>query len=438
MSLASSPAGVPEMPSKASNPILALTILTVIFAINLMDRQIITVLAQSIKEDLDLSDTQLGLLTGTMFSVFYVTFGFPMAALADRRSRVKLIAACCATWSVFTAVCGLGTNFLQLALARIGVAIGEAGGAPASYSLLTDYFERDKRALAMTIVTLGSPIGVMAGAFIAGMVGSRYGWQTAFFVASVPGLILAATLLLVVREPQRGRLDAPSQRNFHTGSAWAFIRDYARNPYLLRATLGGCTATFLFTGLFSWLPPYMMRAKGMTLAEVGAYYSIALGVATIVGQLGGGLVATRLARVRQNALATVPAWGFLLSLPFFLGAMVAPQWPIALVLFAAALMCGLVYVGPTPALIQDAVPPNRRSLAAAIFVFSGNIIGLGLGPLYVGMISDFAGADGLMVGLFALTPFFLLAAGLYFWAAAAQSRAALAGAPSVNEPLAVR
>ncbi|CAN5359749.1 MFS transporter [soil metagenome] len=407
--------------ARLSPPYMVLGALTAVYAANLLDRQIINVLAEPIKVDLGLSDTQVGLLSGLAFAVFYTTLGLPMAMLSDRANRVRIIAACCLTWSAFTALCGLGTNFVQLALARVGVAIGEAGGTPPSYSLIMDYFPAGKRAVALSVFTLGAPIGAMAGAFLAGTVGAAHGWRAAFLVASLPGVLFALGVLLLVREPLRGRLDTPTASSAPRVPLLPFVALYWRDPVLRCATIAGSLAAFAFYGSSAWLAPFLMREQGMSMAQIGIWYSLGVGLATATGQLSGGFLADRLSKRISGAMARIPACAFLVGFPFFVLGALAQSWPLALTALLVASAAGILYVGPTAVIIQEAASPQQRSLASAVYLFTANSVGLGLGPLFVGWVSDVTESrtplGGLPLALLALSPVYILAA-LAFWVTA--------------------
>jgi predicted MFS family arabinose efflux permease len=427
MHIAENKTGLPAAePSRErlSHPYVALGAVTVIYTINLLDRQIVNVLAEPIKRDMGLSDTQIGMLAGLVFAVFYTTLGLPLAMLADRVSRVKIIAACCATWSLFTALCGMSANLLQLSLARMGVAIGEAGATPPSYSLIADYFAASKRAMALAIFALASPIASMTGALLAGTIGAAYGWRTALLVASIPGAICAIGFLLLVREPRRGRLDDPAKQNRDPLPLRRFIVEFVRTPLLFRTTVAGAVASFVIYASSTWIPPFLMRERGMTLAQIGAFYGVAVGLSIAAGQLTGGFLGERLARRRSRAaLASMSAVAYLVGFPFFVGGILVPSWGVGLPLLLTAGAAAIVYIGPAAALIQEGAAPNQRSLASAIYIFVVNVIGLGLGPLYVGVVSDLTsdvpGIGGLEMAMLSLAPAYLLAAACFWWTAKA-------------------
>ena len=400
---------------------VVLLVLTLIYAFNFLDRQILTILAEPIKNDLNLSDTQLGLLSGFMFAIFYTTFGIPIAWLADRTHRVRLIAVACATWSIFCASCGLATGFVTLALSRIGVGVGEAGGAPPSYSLISDYFPPHRRALALGLFSFGVPLGTTAGAAFGGYVAATFGWRWAFPAVAAPGLILAVVLLLVVRERTRGVLDAkpdPALPEAARLSLLESIVGFFRNRTLALTALAAGVSGFVGYGILNWLPAFLMRDKGMTLGDISAWYSLASGVSLALGLGVGGYLADQWGKKNPRAYALLPAWAFLLGVPLFAAALFAPNWALALVLVMIPNGLCIVYLAPVLAIVQNNAPASTRSVSSALLLFVLNLVGIGGGPLFVGFLSDHLvvhfGNDALQYAMLALCPFMVLAAGCHY------------------------
>jgi predicted MFS family arabinose efflux permease len=391
----------------------ALVILTLIYIFNFMDRQIMGVLAEPIKQELGLSDSQLGLLTGFMFALFYVSFGVPVAWFADRTRRTWVVAAACALWSGFSAACGLATNFLTLAAARVGVAVGEAGGVPPSYSLIADFFPPESRARALAFYSLGVPLGLGAGTAAGGWIASEFGWRTAFFVVAAPGLFLSALLLIFVREPQRGRLDqlAVPETPSSLGSS---IGLFFRSPALLLVSLSCALGGFACYAMMSWLAPYLIRVLGMNLAEIGSYLSITIAIGMGVGIWVSGALADRLGPSDNRMYAWIPGVAMILGAPALVAATMIDDWRLALPLFGLALGLSIFYLAPSVAIVQQIVPPSQRSTASALLLLCLNLVGLGGGPLFVGVVSDLAapayGDESLRVAFYALAPMFILAA----------------------------
>ncbi len=385
--------------------------LGVVYTFNFLDRQFLSVLAQPVKLDLHLSDTDLGLLTGFAFAIFYTLFGIPVAALADRFNRVRIIAAACALWSLFSAACGLATGFFSLAAARIGVGVGEAGGSPPSYSVISDYFPPEKRGAGLALYSLGVPFGTMFGAASGGFIAAKLGWRAAFFIVGGAGLFLAPLLLAVVKEPPRGRLDVKAAPK--PAGVLPTLKVFATTPKILFTALSAGLTAFVGYGLLNWTPSFLIREKGMSLEEIALYYSFTLGLAMALGTWASGALVDRLGPKRPAAYALVPGLAMLASLPFFLGVLNAPAWRGALVLLVVPSILNIAYLAPALAVVQNAVSPERRGVAGALLLFVLNLVGLGGGPLFVGMMSDMYKKAGvshaLTHALGALAPVFVLA-----------------------------
>ena len=283
-------------------------VLCVVYTFNFIDRQFLSVLAQPIKAALHLSDTQLGMLNGLMFAVFYTVCGIPVAQLADRYNRVRIVAVACALWSFFSAACGLATGFATLALARIGVGVGEAGGSPPSYAIICDYFPPRARGVGLAIYSLGVPFGVMAGAASGGWIAAHYGWRWAFLVLGAAGLVLAPLVPLLVREPVRGRLDGPAKAGDpdRPPALREVLAVFASSPPLMLTALGAGLIALVSYGLSSWAPAFLIRDKGMALTQIAGWYSVTAGVSIGVGTWFGGYAVDRLGARRPWVYALGP------------------------------------------------------------------------------------------------------------------------------------
>ncbi len=397
----------------ASGRNLSLAILTLIYIFNFMDRQIMGVLAEPIKRELLLSDSQLGMLTGFMFALFYTTFGVPVAWLADRTKRTWVIAGACALWSAFSAACGLATSFLSLAAARVGVAVGEAGGVPPSYSLIADLFPPASRARALAIYSLGVPLGLGVGTALGGWVAAAYGWRVAFFIVAAPGVLLSILLLLFVREPERGRYDGGAVSH-EAVPLFRAIGLFLSSPPLMLVSLSCALGGFACYALMGWLSAYLIRVMGMTLAEIGSWLSITLAIGMGIGIWVSGALADRLGPSDNRWYCWIPGIALTLGAPMLLLATLVEGWAMALPLFGITLGLSIFYLAPSVALIQHIVPPTQRSTASALLLLFLNLIGLGCGPLFVGVISDLAlpshGTQSLRIAFYALVPMFLAAA----------------------------
>ena len=392
------------------------SLLAVVYTFNFMDRQILATLAEPIRKDLGLSDTALGALGGLTFALFYTTFGIPVAWLSDRFKRVWIMATACGVWSLFTAGCGLATNFTQLALSRMMVGIGEAGGSPPSYSLISDYFPAKQRGVGLAIYSLGVPLGSMLGVALGAGVAAVHGWRVAFFVVGLPGILLALIMLLVVREPKRGGLDTIAQgADTHASAPPAFrvIGEFFSNRTLLCTAIACGLSAFVGYGMLNFNAPLLMRVKGMTLKEVSIYYSLVIGLTGVTGTFASGWLADKLSQTDRRWYSWIPAIAFTLTIPALAGLIWAPTWQIALMFLAIPALLNNMYLAPALAVVQNAVPPGQRTMAGAILLFVLNLIGLGGGPIFLGRISDMAKPrfhdHSLLVGYGALAPVIVIA-----------------------------
>ncbi|HEX4023977.1 MAG TPA: MFS transporter [Steroidobacteraceae bacterium] len=397
---------------------LVLGVLLLVYLLNYLDRQLVSLLAEPIKKDLALTDTQLGMVTGLAFAIFYTTFGVPVAWLADRKRRTAIVALACGLWSAFTAACGLARNFASLALARTGVGVGEAGGVPPSYSILSDYFPPARRGLAMGLYSLGIPLGTFAGGEYGVWATNHYGWRTAFYLLAIPGVALALLLPFLVREPRRGALDdAPPLQSAPLGKS---ISLFLRSGALVFVTLGCSLSAVVGYSLQSWSPAFLMRVQGATLADIGSWYAPLIGLSIAAGIAGSGALGDRFGRTGAHRYPLVPAIAFVLAFPLYLAALNAHGWRVSVLLLAIPQGLTFMYLAPAVAVIQNLVPAERRTTASALLLFVLNLFAVGCGPLYVGAVSDWArpqyGTESLRIALYALMPFFVLGVGCNLWA----------------------
>lgn len=395
-----------------------LGVLLTVYMINFMDRQLFAVLQEQIRADLGLEDWQLGLLGGTMFAVFYATMGLPIAWLADRTHRIRLIGAACAVWSVFTALSGAATSFLTMALARIGVATGEAGGVAPSYSVLSDYFPKTRRGLALGIFTIGAPIGLMAGTILGALIADALSWRWAFVILGAPGLLIGLILVVLVREPERGRLDPAAAPDAAKPRPLDAARAVLSTPTLLLLTAAAAATSFGGYGLYQWIPSFLQRSQGLALETVGAMLG-PIFLVGVIGAVGGGWIADRIARTHVSAYAHVPAASLALASPFFLAAILVRDGQLSLMLLVIPVSLSYAWLGPGLAAVQTLSSPRLRAQTAAIVAFFNNLIGFGLGPLFVGALSDVLQAslsegEALRAAMAAAAGSLLLAAGLFF------------------------
>lgn len=408
---------------------LVVGLLAVVYTFNFMDRQILATLTEPIRKDLGFSDTQMGLLGGLSFALFYTTFGIPVAWLCDRSRRVTIMAAACAIWSLATAGCGLATNFVQMAVLRMTVGIGEAGGSPPSYSLISDYFPAKERGTGLALYSLGVPMGSMLGTALGASVAADYGWRIAFFVVGLPGVVLALLMLLIVREPKRGGLDPMiGDATSHAAAppALQVIGTFLANRTLLCVAISSALSAFVGYAMLNWNVPLLMRVKGMSLKEVSHYYSVVLGVMGIIGTFGAGWLADKLSQKDRRWYAWIPVIAFSVNLPAVAGLIWAPTWQIALIFIAVGALANNMYLAPALAVVQNAVPPGARTMSGAILLFVLNLVGLGGGPTFLGFISDRAkaehGAHSLLYGYGALMPMIVVAIIAHLFAASSIAR----------------
>jgi len=371
---------------------VTLWILLTVYIFNFIDRQIVNILAEPIALDLGLSDTQIGLMTGLAFALFYTVLGIPIARFADRSStsRPAVIAISLAVWSGMTAICGLAQNFSQLLLARIGVGVGEAGCTPPAHSLISDIVPPEKRSPALAFYSLGIPIGTLMGMVIGGILADFVGWREAFLIVGLPGVALALVVWFVLKDPRRS--DAQMILRNQNQPAALPLMDALRLVMSSRAFVlllfAGSAASFLSYGKTTWTTIFFQRTHDLTPGEVGLWFGIVGGVGGILGTMLGGYLADRFGAKNRRHVLSAPAIGMALAVPLALLAYNSPSWPMALALLFVPTVFNSFYYGPTYSAAQGLVPIRARAIAAATLLFFQNLIGLGLGPLFFGMLSD--------------------------------------------------
>ncbi|OWQ97771.1 spinster family MFS transporter [Sphingopyxis witflariensis] len=387
---------------------VALAMLFLVGTINFVDRQLLSILVEPIRADMQFSDTQFGLLTGLAFALFYAAMGIPMAMVADRWNRIKLIGIACVVWSGFTAACGMVSNFWQLAAMRFGVGAGEAGGTAPSLSVLADYYPPAQRPLVIGLFTLNGPFGVFVGAAFGAWAAAHIGWRGAFLVIGAVGIIVAPLLIWLVREPARGQMDkrAEADAPLPIGQTLAM---FAQRRSLRMVMVGSGMAAFVSYGMLNWIPAFLMRVQGMPLSAMSTWFAPAAGITFGVGILGGGWLVSRAARTSPRAYGTIPAIAAAVLVPTFIAALLVDSWQLSLALMLIPMAACIVYVAPALALVQNLTAPRSRATASAVLMLMFNIVGLGLGPLFVGMISDALkpeyGDESLRWALMAIIPF---------------------------------
>jgi predicted MFS family arabinose efflux permease len=401
----------------------ALWLLLLVYTLNFLDRQIVNILAEPIKRDLGLSDAQLGLLTGLAFAVVYTVLGIPIARFADRfaANRVTIISAALAVWSGFTALCGLASSFPQLLLARIGVGVGEAGCTPPAHSLIVDYVPADRRARGLAFYSLGVPLGTLLGYSLGGVIGEQFGWKAAFLMVGVPGMALALITMTVLKEPRRLGLVAPPPADHKPMRFGEALKALASRKAYWYACFGASVISFLGYGHAAFLGGFYARVHEMPLGQIGLALGVMLGVSGMIGTLIGGQIADRAAKRDTRAYFTVPAVAMVVSIPFFVAGMLVEGALASLALLAIPTALNSLWYGPIYAAVQGIAGPQLRATAVAIMLFIVNMIGLGLGPLAVGALSDYlataqgmGAAEGLRWAILVSSGFGLVTVALFF------------------------
>ncbi len=375
-----------DAPIRPARPRLILGMLLLVYVLNFVDRQIIGILARPIKAELALTDAQLGLLGGLAFALFYATLGIPVALLADRLGRARIIALSLALWSGFTALCGFAGAYWQLFLCRVGVGIGEAGGVAPSYALIAAHFPPERRGRAFAIFSFGVPLGSALGIMLGGWLAARFDWRSAFIALGIVGLAVAPVFHLVMRrfapeKPARaGDGDAPT-----LAGALAVL---SGKPAFWLVALGASSASVIGYGLAFWLPSFFGRSYGLDLVDTALFYGTIVLVGGAAGLWGGGWLSDRLGPARRSAYALVPAACFLIAIPFYLAAMAASGLAVGFLLFLIPQALGLTWLGPLTTAVQGVTPAAMRATASAIFLFLINLIGFGGGAWLLGLLSD--------------------------------------------------
>nr|WP_322965887.1 MFS transporter [Sphingomonas sp. SGZ-02] len=397
------------MKTRSTRPRLVLAMLLVVYIFNFVDRQILAILAAPIQQELGLSDRQMGLLGGIAFALLYSTLGVPLAWVADRTSRSWVVTGSLVLWSGFTALCGLATGFWQIFLARLGVGIGEAGGVAPSYAIISDYFPPHRRALALSLYSLGIPLGSAAGVLAGGYIAARVDWRAAFVVVGLAGMAVAPLVRWIVRDRPVPALQGSQARAPGLGQV---ARTLAGKPSFWLLSFGAASGSMIGYGLAFWLPSLLRRSFGLDLIGTSHVLAAILLIGGVSGILGGGWLADRLGARDRAWFGYVPAIAYLVSIPFFAGGIHGGDVRIAFALFLLPQALSYAWLGPVVSAIQHLVEPPARATAAALFLLINNLIGLGGGIYALGVLSDsltpFYGADALRhamlygLGLYAL------------------------------------
>lgn len=416
-SLAAAPGGAQDYSN--TYKIYILLLLLVVYISNYADRMILSVLMPYIKAEFQVSDAALGFLAGTAFAVFYATLGVPIAIWADRGNRKMIIAISVAIWSAMTAVCGLAGNYWQFALARVGVGVGEAGGSPPSHAIISDLFGPKTRATALGIFALGVPFGLFVGLYGGALVAAEYGWRMAFFVLGLPGLILALLVMFTIREPKRGASDGIT----HAGEAPSLmttVRHMLSQKSLVHVFIGATLTTLVGYAGVQWWPTFVMRSHGLSMTDLSLFLALVFGVAGGLGTFLGGYIADQFSKRDMKWMPRIVTIATVIGLPFGVAIYLTESSWVVFALIGVPAALGSVYLPPTYAMTQGLVEVRMRTVASALLLFVINLIGMGLGPLVAGLISDALtpayGKDSLKYALLILTVFNVWAA-VHYWIA---------------------
>ena len=425
------PAAQPTQAAYGWRSHYTLALLLWVYTMSFIDRQIMGILMQPIKQEFGVSDTAMGMLGGLTFALFYSALAIPFGRYADRSNRRNLVALCCAAWSAMTALCGMVSGFWTMALARVGVAVGEAGGTAPSVSMIADHYGPRQRGRAMGVYWLGPQLGILFGLTLGGWIAQHHGWRSAFIWMAIPGVLAALLLRLTGVEPRRGAWEADPGVAAPTESLRVVVRDLLASRAFVRLALAGLVMGFTGYGIGIWTPAFLVRSHGMSLQGAGAVMGLLGGVAAGVGALLSGWLCDRLARRDRRWRLGVPLLGCFLSVPSGLAFYLLPAgdaWQLGSMAVPHAigfyLLFGLTaawWTAPIYAVLSELVAPQRRATALAIFNLGLTMIGGGLGPLLVGLLSDtlvpLAGNEALRYALAITTGICYLLGMLFFWRA---------------------
>jgi MFS family permease len=412
--MSSSPA--PSPPFSAGYRAAVLAMLVVVYTFNFLDRQILSILAPAIAADLKLDDAQLGLMGGLAFALFYTALGVPVGALADRTSRTWIMTGALAMWSGFTALCGAATGFWSLFLARVGVGVGEAGGAAPAYSLIADYFPAHQRARATAVYAFGIPIGTACGYLFGGLIAHAFNWRVSFIAIGLAGVALALPFRLLVKEPPRG--PAQAQRP----GVGAVLRLLAGKKSFWLLAFGAASASICGYGVSFWIPTFLKRSLHMADLDRAWFSAGFYLIGGIAGIWASGLLGDRLGAQakRPGVYALIPSVTFVIAMPLFFLAASTPWMPLTFALLALMTGLSLAWIAPLATAVQRLVPARMRSTGMAMFLFINNLLGLGLGTYYFGAMSTLLkphfGAESLRYAMYSGVAFYVVAVGLFILA----------------------
>ena len=397
-------------------------LLMIFYALNFVDRQIVSILAEPIAREFALSDTAIGVMTGLAFAFFYAGLGIPLARWTDRPTtdRPYLMSFCLALWSAMTALCGLAQSFVQMVLCRIGVAVGEAGCLPVAHSLIADAVPAERRSSAIAFFGLGQPIGAILGIIVGGLLAEHYGWRAAFMLVGGPGIAVAILGAILLPEPRRHLKQEQAQQK--SGPPRASLGETLRQIVTSRAYLymlgAGSVMAFVTFGQGVWIAIFFMRSHSLTTGQTGLWLGLLSGGLGIVGMILGGHLADRFGARRPSGSLMPVVYSLLLALPLQIAAAQVADWRLAMLLFGVVAGCQAFYFGPGWGLVQGLVPSSSRAMAAALKLFVQAMLGLGVGPLLFGLLSDALrptyGEQSVRMVLIVSSFLFLVAAWLYW------------------------
>ena len=411
-------------PVGGTSPWWALVMLTSIYICGFIDRIIMQVLVEPVKAEFSLSDFEIGIVAGLAFAVLNVVLGLWVARFAERCRRMSLVTVGTVLWSIATAACGMAGSYVQLVLARISVGVGEAVGLPSSSSIISDYFPREQRSTALSVLMLAPPLGAFIGFVGGGYLAQNYGWRAAFWIAAIPGFLLAMLAALTVQEPPRGRYDNLGDKTdmvppFRAVLAWVWQRRSLR--HLL---LGSTIASMVGFGLNVFLAAFLSRRFGFSVGETGLIAGIIASLPAAFSLVAAGWLTDRIGKRDSRCYAYVPGISLLIAAPVYILAVTRTDATLAIVLLGIATLFQYTYLGPTFAVFQNMMHPRMRATSSAFNSMLYTLIGNGLGPVLVGVLSDGFSTDpsqsepgaGLMLALAFTGTGYLWAAGHYLWA----------------------
>lgn len=406
-------------PPRTTSPNVALGMLLVVYIFNFVDRQILAILAGPIQADLGLSDTQMGLLGGIAFALLYSTLAVPLGWIADRTNRSWVITISLGVWSGFTALCGFAQGFWSIFLARLGVGVGEAGGVAPSYALIADYFPSEKRARALSIYSLGIPLGSATGVIAGGYIAATVDWRLAFLVVGLSGVLIAPLFKYLVRDPVKPVVIAgttPPQPRFID-----ILKILAKKRAFWFLAFGAASSSMLGYGIAFWLPSLLQRSFGLDLIETSLFFGSILLIGGVAGVIGGGILGDWLGSKNKGAYGLVPAVAFLLAVPLFAAGIMSGSATMAFILFLIPQGLAYIWLGPVLSAVQHLVTAETRATASALFLLINNLIGIGGGIFFLGALSDslvpIYGEDSLRYSMLISLIFYVIAAGFMALAA---------------------